>query len=199
MGESNLEQQAGFGPLRVCVTGAECTGKTTLAMALARHYAAPIVREYCRDYFTEKLATGDPRVNTADIVRITAEQARREDNAAMWSGPVIICDTDVFTVTTWSPLYLHERMKPELDELVAQRRRDGKGIDLYLLCAPDIPFEVDGLRTGGQLRTEMHPVFLERLSERRLPFVEVSGNQSKRFANAVRAIDRMLSPVRSPR
>lgn len=199
MGESNLEGRAGSGPLRICVTGAECTGKTTLAMALARHYSAPIVREYCRDYFSEKLACGDASVHTADIVRITTEQARREDAAAMWSGPLIICDTDVFTVTTWSPLYLHERMKPELDAMVTQRRLDGRGIDLYLLCSPDIPFQVDGLRTGGQLRKEMHPVFLERLGEKQLPFVEVSGKPSKRFADSLKAIDRMLSLTPSAR
>jgi nicotinamide riboside kinase len=35
---------------RVCLIGAECTGKTRLAEDLARHFAAVCVPEYAREY-----------------------------------------------------------------------------------------------------------------------------------------------------
>ena len=37
-------------PFRVCLTGAESTGKSELAKELARHFAAPWVPEYAREY-----------------------------------------------------------------------------------------------------------------------------------------------------
>ena len=35
---------------RVVITGAESTGKTTLAEQLAAHFEAPLSREFVRDY-----------------------------------------------------------------------------------------------------------------------------------------------------
>ena len=35
---------------RVVITGAESTGKTTLARQLAAHFEAPISREFVRDF-----------------------------------------------------------------------------------------------------------------------------------------------------
>ena len=37
-------------PLRVCVVGAESTGKTTLCERLAKHYGGDYVPEYGRTY-----------------------------------------------------------------------------------------------------------------------------------------------------
>lgn len=179
------------GPLRVCVTGAECTGKTSLALALARRYAAPIVREFSRDYFTEKLARGDASVHPADLLKVMEEQARREDQAGMWTGPVMFCDTDVFTVAIWAERYLHER-RPEIDRIADERRAEGKGGDLYLLCPPDFPFEIDGLRTGG-VREQMHPVYVARLTEAGVRFAEVGGTQKQRLAAAVSEVERLLA------
>lgn len=181
-------------PLRICVTGAECTGKTSLALELARHYAAPIVREYCRDYFAEKLARGDASVHTADIVRVAAEQARREDQAALWTGPLIVSDTDVFTLTVWSPLYLHER-RPEIDALAESRRTEGMGPDLYLLCTPDFPFVPDEVRTSREMRDRMHPIYRERLDEAGVRWVEVGGTQRKRLSDSIAAVEQLFAEL----
>jgi nicotinamide riboside kinase len=47
--------------VRVTLVGAESTGKTVLAAALARHFGAPWVREYGRDITEAKIhnAGGD--------------------------------------------------------------------------------------------------------------------------------------------
>lgn len=185
------------GPLRICVIGAECTGKTSLALALARHYAAPIVREQCRDYFAVKLARGDASVHTSDVLRVASEQARREDQAAMWTGPLIVCDTDVFTIAVWHPLYLHER-RAEIDALAATRRAEGKGIDLYLVCLPDFPFIPDEVRSSTDVRARMHTVYLERLDEAGLPYIEMHGGQRKRLAAAIKAVDKLVEVSRAP-
>lgn len=197
MGESESAREPRSGPLRVCVTGAECTGKTTLALGLARYYAAPLVREYSRDHFGAKLARGDASVHTADILKVIAEQARLEDQAAQWTGPVIVCDTDVFTTATWYG-YMHQQ-RPEIDAIARERRRNGQGIDLYIVCSPDIPFEVDNVHTSEEIRNSMHPVFLERLKEEGLPFVVVSGKPAKRTAAAIKAVESLLARRASDR
>lgn len=196
MGEFQSASRDHAGPLRICVTGAECTGKTTLALELARHYAAPIVREFSREYFTEKHARGDANVHMSDIVKVTAEQARIEDQAAKWTGPLIVCDTDVLTTAIWCEAYLHERCS-DIIGLAAERRRAGKGIDLYLLCAPDIAFIPDALRTSGERRGIMHEVFRTRLAESESPFVEVGGSIRQRVAAAIDAIE-LLRAERIP-
>jgi hypothetical protein len=43
--------------LVVTVTGSECTGKTTLARDLARHFDAVWVPEFAREYLDEKTGT----------------------------------------------------------------------------------------------------------------------------------------------
>lgn len=178
--------------LRVGVTGAECTGKTTLAHALGAHFDAPVVEDFGRDYFAAKLERGDATVFPGDLVRVIAEQSHREDVIARIADPLMICDTDVFTVAIWHERYLPGR-RPEIDQLAQMRREQGAGMDLYLLCLPDFPFVPDDVRTGEPLRTAMHGVFLERLEASGRPFVTVGGPTKERLAMAVEAVENLLA------
>lgn len=176
---------------RVCVTGAECTGKTTLARDVARRFEAPLVEEYGRDYFARKLERGDATVFPGDLVRVIGEQSRREDVIAAQEPSLMVCDTDVFTVAIWHERYSGGR-RPEIELLADMRYDEGAGMDLYLLCAPDFPFVPDEVRTGEPLRTAMHQVFLDRLAEKGYPFVELTGAHQDRLAVAVAEVQRLL-------
>ena len=178
--------------MRVCVTGAECTGKTLLAHALGEHYGIPVVEEYGREYFGEKLARGDASVFPGDLVRVVAEQSRREDETWQLTAPLLICDTDVLTIAIWHERYLGGR-RDEVDQLAQMRIDQGAGMDLYLLCVPDFPFVPDEIRSGEHLRQAMHKLFVERLQEWQRPFVIVSGPPDERLATSVAAIDEALS------
>jgi len=177
--------------LRVCITGVECTGKTTLAHSLGEHFGAPVVEEFGRAYFAEKLARGDATVFPGDLVRVIAEQSRREDVAARNASELMICDTDVFTVAIWHERYLGGR-RPEIDQLAEMRTDQGAGMDLYLLCLPDFPFVPDAVRTGEPLRTAMHQVFVERLEATNRRYVTISGTPEQRAATAVEAVRSLL-------
>lgn len=179
-------------PFRVCAIGAECTGKTTLAHAVGAAFGAPVVEEYSRDYFAEKLARGDASVFPGDLVRVIAEQARREDAVALDAGRLMVCDTDVLTVAIWHERYLGGR-RPEIDQLAQMRVEQGAGMDLYLLCLPDFPFAPDEVRTGEPLRTSMHEVFVERLEEAGVPFIRVGGSTAERLKLATETIENLLS------
>jgi len=177
--------------LRVCVTGVECTGKTTLAEGLGEHFGAPVVPEFGREYFASKLERGDATVFPGDLVRVIAEQSRREDTTARMADQLMICDTDVFTVAVWHERYLGGR-RPEIDQLADMRREQGAGIDLYLLCLPDFAFVPDDVRTGEPLRTAMHEVFIERLVQTDRRFLPVGGTIEVRLAVSIEAISNLL-------
>ena len=65
-------------PLRVCIFGAESTGKSTLAESLARHYHAAWVPEYARTYCDLRGGVLGPE----DAPLIAAGQEAAEEAAA---------------------------------------------------------------------------------------------------------------------
>ena len=150
-------------PFRICVVGAESTGKTTLCADLAASYGVPFVAEFGR-WYTE--AMPDPQRYTwtsDDFQAIIAAQHRFEDDAARWIGDVLICDTGAFTTALFHEMYMGTA-HPELDALGA---RDTNRYDLIVVCDVDTPFEQDattGLRREGEQRAWMHGRYLELIS-----------------------------------
>lgn len=178
--------------LRVCVTGSECTGKTTVASALGRHFHAPIVPEAGRAYFEAKLAQGDPSVTAADIMRVVELQSRLEAEMAAGAGRLLICDTDIFTVSVWHERYV-TRPWEDLRAEAARKQTGPERIDLYLLADPDFAFIHDGVRASAGERADMHLRFRERLIQDRLPFLELSGAPEVREAAAIAAVEALLA------
>ena len=87
---------------RICVVGAESTGTTTLALALADHYDTKCVAEYGRLFCEEQLADGGtPDWRTEHFVTIATQQQADEDKAARSCGPLLICDTDALATSIW--------------------------------------------------------------------------------------------------
>lgn len=86
---------------RVCVLGAESTGTTTLARALAEHYRTEWVEEYGREYSETKLAAGETVWRTEVFLHIAVEQSRREHEAARRANRLLICDTNAFATSLW--------------------------------------------------------------------------------------------------
>jgi HTH-type transcriptional repressor of NAD biosynthesis genes len=176
--------RASFVP-RVCVAGAESTGKSTLCERLAAYYHAPLVTEYGRDYTLERARTvGTAKWSSDEFFHIAFEQQRREDEAARRAERVLICDTDALATRIWHEFYLH--MAPSRWPLPPSR------IALYLLPYPDVPFVADEIREGEHRRYWMHEKFLAALAQRGTPYVVLEGTYDQRYGHAVAAIDRLL-------
>ena len=144
---------------RVCVLGAESTGKTTLARDLADALATVWVPEYGRDY-TETLPDRLRYVwTTPDFEIISKRQNWNEDRAARYANRIVIVDTDAFATSLFHELYVGYRA-PELD---AYLRR----YDLYLLTSIDTPFQMDttGLRYDGDTRAFMDATYHRHAEE----------------------------------
>ncbi|MER7544833.1 AAA family ATPase [Actinomadura sp.] len=193
---------------RVAVVGAESTGTTTLARALAAHYAAKggvwaatrWVPEYGRTYTEEKLAAarraaGDPSLwlddlvwEPAEFLRIAERHAALEDAAARSGSPLLVCDTDAFATAVWHERYVGTPA-PEV-EAVHERVPH----HLWILTSPEgVPFEQDGWRDGESIRPWMTGRLREELAKRDLPHITVAGPHEHRLAAAVAATDALLA------
>lgn len=167
--------------LRVCVLGAESTGKTTLCADLAARLDAPFVPEFGR-WYTE--AMPDPRRYTwthDDFVTIARTQNRFEDDAARWVHPVLVCDTNAFTTMVFEEEYLGAA-SPEVCALAEARRYDA-----FVLCDPHTPFADD--RTTGlrrrQARERMHARYEEHARASGVPVIQAEGSREVRVATVL--------------
>lgn len=177
---------------RIAIVGADSTGKTTLARALAARYGTTWVPEYGRTYWDGLLTL--PRIVSAlpDYLHIVATQHALEDHLARHANRVLLCDTDALTTRLW-----HERLvgfdAPELRALVRPDR-----YALYLLTGGEVPWEADGTREALADRAQFHGRFGQELATLGVPVVEVAGPPEDRLRRAGRAIDRLLAAGGDP-
>jgi len=168
---------------RVCILGAESTGTTTLAKALADRLGTLWVEEYGREYSARKLEKNDPDWRTEEFVHIAEQQTRLEDAAARRANRILVCDTNAFATTLW-----HRRYVGGDNQQVQELARKGK-CDLYLLTGDEIPFVQDGLRDGEHIRQEMHRWFEEALAARSVPWKLLRGPHESRLRDALRFVN----------
>lgn len=164
---------------RVVVTGSECTGKTTLAEALARRYRTVCIPEYVRQFVRDKGAPPE----YADVETIARGQIALEDEVANQDHDLVIQDTDLLSTVIYSRHYYGDCPRWIEEEL------DRRPPELYLLAGIDVPWTPDGdQRDRGHLREEMQALFRRALVERASRFVGVSGTHRQRMRLASRAI-----------
>lgn len=169
---------------RVTLIGAESTGKTTLAQALAAHYGTVVAPEYGRTYTEEH---GQDACSAADMLAIAHGHLKLRRAAEMQAHRVLIEDTDPVVTAVWS------------DTLAGSRDPWFAAFDdypdLYLLCDTDLPWVRDGVRYFGDpdARQRFQDACERELIARGRAFVRVSGDAAQRLAIAVRAIDQLLA------
>lgn len=172
---------------RICVLGAESTGTTTLARALAEHYRTVWVPEYGRFYSEGKYVADGHVWTSGEFAHIARLQSSTEDWLARSANKVVVCDTDPFATTIW-----HERYMGGPSEDV-RAIADARRYDLYLLTGDEIPFVQDGVRDGEHLRHWMHGRFEEALRGSGRPYAVVRGPREERLRQATALVDAMLA------
>jgi len=182
---SEIVSQATEPPLIVCLTGSECTGKTTLACALAELYQAPLVEEAARAYLAGRTGYG-----CEDVLAIAREQLRLEAEALATNSPLIVCDTDLLVIRIW-----WEVKYGALPKWVAEQMRHLPP-RLYLLTAPDFPWQPDPLRESGGDRADLHRRYQRALKNGSQPWLELAGDADTRIATARHRIDALLADRR---
>ena len=168
---------------RVIVLGAESSGTTTLARALAAHFETNWVEEYGRDYCENYWSGLDYVWRSDEFAHIAGEQQKRENAAAQNANRVLICDTNAWATRLWHHRYLGE-FSPAVEAIAGVGRAD-----LYILTDVDIPFVQDGIRDGEHIRAAMHAQFVEELNAQSVPWLLVSGDLPTRLKRAIEAIE----------
>jgi HTH-type transcriptional repressor of NAD biosynthesis genes len=179
------EQVRNYYIKKICVIGAECTGKTTLCDTLAALYDTRFVPEYGRTY-TEAMAYPEHHKWTSrELEGIGWMQLANEREAARYAGKVLISDTAVITTAIF-----HEVLMGHRDDELENLANAHTSHDLYILCDPTTPFRQDstGIRMEDQRRF-FHDRYLTWLNDNQLDYIEVKGDQVERIKQAVEAID----------
>jgi NadR type nicotinamide-nucleotide adenylyltransferase len=171
--------------VRVCVLGAESTGKTTLAQALAARYDTVWNPEYGRVYTEVGRRSGAPW-ESWEFAHIARVHCWYEDFVAGLARRVLFCDTDAFTTAVFHEAYLGTPATG-FEELAARR------YDLYVVCGIDVPFTHDGWREFEAQRLWMHERLLDHARESGSPWVLVEGPQEARVAGAAETVDALLT------
>jgi NadR type nicotinamide-nucleotide adenylyltransferase len=169
----------------VAVVGAESTGKTTLARALAAYFHTAWAPEFARAY----LAAHPGPLTPAGLLHIAREQAASEERQARLADRLLISDTDALTTCLWHERYFGA-CPPELERLAA-----GRLADFYLLCGPEVPWVADGLRDSPDWRPWFHRRFQDELSARARPYQVLIGSPAQRLAAAIQAITPLLAAI----
>ena len=174
--------------LRIAIVGAESTGKTALAQALAGRLAeltgrrCTWVGEWLRHWCEREGRTPRPDEQAA-----IAEHQHRLIDAAALQHDVVICDTTALMTAVYSDMLFDDRSL--VAYAVAQQRR----CNLTLLTALDIAWVADGLqRDGPQVRGPVDDRVRALLIGHGLPWALVSGQGEARLEAAVDAVAPLL-------
>lgn len=169
-------------PTRIVLTGAECTGKTTLAAELGARFHAPWVAEAARLY-----AERSPVPLSAATVEPIARLSLELQAEALATDPTLLfLDTDLISTVIYARHYYGSC--PAWIESEARDRR----ADLYLLGMPDLPWVADGVRDRPADRERMFARFAETLDEFGARVEVIRGQGTARTAMAARAVEALL-------
>ena len=167
--------------MKVCFHGAESTGKSALAARLAGEFDCPLVPEYGRIH-AETVGT---RFTLDDLLGIAEEQDRRTRAAAEGDPPLVLLDTDPLMTAAWAQMLFGEVPETLLGYPKA---------DLYLLFAPDVPWEYDDTRFFGlpEARAEFAELSEAMLRRAGVTYRTIEGEWAVREAQARAAIAEAL-------
>jgi NadR type nicotinamide-nucleotide adenylyltransferase len=159
---------------RVAILGAESTGKSTLAPALAARYGTLWVPEYLREF----VDTRQRVPHEDDQFDIARTQLAREDAMAAQPGTQrwLFCDTTPLMTAVYSRIYWG-RVPPALLALEAAH-----DYAVTLVAGLDLPWIPDGLqRESEEVRKQVHACLLAVLRERGIPFTLLEGDLPQRL------------------
>jgi NadR type nicotinamide-nucleotide adenylyltransferase len=176
--------------IRICFHGAESTGKSTLARRLEARLGYPWVPEYGRAWCE---ANGTD-LAMADLLAIAEGQDAAIRAAAAAEPPVLILDTDPLMTAAWA-----EMLFGEVPEVLMSYPR----ADLYLLFAPDVPWQADGTRFFGtdESRARFAAIAEAVLVRAGVPFARVGGDWDSREREVTGLLERIAGagPIADPR
>lgn len=169
---------------RVCLYGAESSGKTTLCYQLTVHYRA--IAEMIPE--AGRVFMGRSQLNDEDFNVFALQQYSMAFLQAP-RKPIKFCDTDLMTTQMFAQIYLKHAVP--LVDLLHEREH----YDLFLSLAPTVKFVADGTRllSVQKAREDSYAVLKRMLSECGSPSEEITeSDYDSRYDHAVSSVERFL-------
>ncbi|MCY7314546.1 MAG: ATP-binding protein [Rubrivivax sp.] len=182
--------------LCIALVGAESTGKTVLAQALATRLVAATGRRvaWVPELLREWCARNGRTPQAHEQASILRAQHERIDAAAA-SHDIVVCDTTALMTAVYSRFVFGDRSLDERAALLHQRR-----IALTLLMAFDLPWVPDGLqRDGPQVREPVDTLLRSLMQTSGIGFSVISGSGPARLEAALAACAPLLRQRVAPR
>jgi nicotinamide riboside kinase len=182
---------------KIALLGAESTGKTQLAHALATHMReagaqALAIDEYLREWCEQKGRTPQPneQAEIALTQRLRIEQAMR-DLAATGKpdqASYVIADTTPLMTAIYSEFIFQD------GSLTPSALTYQRSFHLTLLTGLDMPWEADGIqRDGAHVRAPVDTLLRERLQSANLGFEVIYGIGEQRLQASIKALNAINS------
>jgi NadR type nicotinamide-nucleotide adenylyltransferase len=163
---------------RICLIGAESTGKSQLAAELAATLKTVWVPEFAREYALKV----QRQLDYFDVFPIARGQIQNEDRVLANARGIVILDTDLLSTVAYSRYYFG--VCPDWIEQTARERL----ADLYLFMNIDVPWIGDPARDPKAKREEVHAEFGKALAEFGANCVLISGGWETRRETAIKQV-----------
>jgi HTH-type transcriptional repressor of NAD biosynthesis genes len=158
---------------KICLSGSESTGKSTLAKNLGIYFNTVWVPEMAREIIFQ---TKD--CNFKDLHRIAESHARAIQRQLSEANMILICDTDLHTTKAYSKFLFNRELK------VPSWIEDANSFDMYLFLESDCPFIQDGTRLSRPERDQLAFFHKRQLDEAGIQYISISGDWQTRFDRA---------------
>ncbi len=169
---------------RIVVSGPESSGKTTLATFIARSFDIPLVPEFARFYLSDPVY----RYDLTDLVLMAQGQIGLSGDAT--PDRFVIHDTWMLEFRVWAE-YRFGRVPVFIEEMLVRQPPH-----LYILCAPDLPWESDPLRENPHDRDVLFSSYHSAMIASGVPFIVASGAGPEREQSVIEHA--LLRSVLSP-
>lgn len=164
---------------KIAIIGAECTGKTTLAKALAKRFDTLWVGEYMRLYFNKK-GVGF-RSCLDDIMPIAYGQIHSEYEAFCHAKRFLFCDTTLILLAVYSEYYFNQ-VPDELHKLIIEQIQSNHYTHTLLTDDKGVAWSFDGQRDLPFGRAMIRQKIVDKLTKYGVDFIPVSGSLKDRVA-----------------
>ncbi|MEQ8517761.1 MAG: ATP-binding protein [Cytophagales bacterium] len=156
---------------KIVLIGSECSGKTSLANALAGYFGIDYLQEYSRRYAESK----ESELSYMDVIPIAKGQLQSEKEFIKNAkSQLLIFDTCLLSTYIYSKIYYKK---------VPEKLRLWLDLNLYdhfYLTFPDPDWEEDGIRKMPMSRLKMHEIFLDELVRFKVSFSDLRGDFQSR-------------------
>lgn len=167
--------------VRICITGPESTGKSSLTKHLSAYFGFPYVDEKARSYLNSL-----NRAHTFEDLNQIAQLQQKAISEASKKVDVLFCDTDLLTIKIWA----QDKYKKEI--LFVEEYYLSEKSDLYLLCYPDLEWQPDPQREDEERLKEIYQFYLSKLTDMDANYVVVNGQGDDRRKLAEEAVKEFL-------